>query len=362
MPAQLCSFDFSSLPPSISINLSAPPSLQFKSFALSSNAATMSNASSQAYRAGVRESSGNGSSNARRVENPIPPLQPNDESIRILLEGRKIANMDEKYNAIKAVYANRGALIVYLEGIREGSSSDFAQINWGNPTKLLSKASFQSKPLAKLFCDVRHSLVSILPTTVNYNGLTRALQKAIDGIHVHYDNAQRTAAVELQAEFSSQFLNIRGAEADRKYLVDGYRPTIPGLSNCISCGHGFCDEPNTNREKTIANQQKKLQYDAQAAADTARWNNGEQVMSNRNEVMQPYRKRPQPTYEQLIVHCHCDEFACTSGDGEVPTNLCPIKCIDPDTTKRYTIDINGQCLCPICSCNSCPKFFTVRFV
>ena len=319
----------------------------------------MSNASLQAQRAGIRESSGFSSNAPTRPGGTIPNLRPNDDAIRKLLEGKKIAQLEEKYKAVQAIFNQRPALAVALNAITQGSSSSFDAVEWGSTRGFPAKSKFNAKSLADLLCDVRNALATILPSSVHHSGLPNVLRTPLRKISEIYESARMTAATELQVQFSSQFLNITGERADRKYLQDGYKPTVPGLSDCICCDHGWCDEPNENILKAARNARKKAAYDVQAEADSAAWANGQQVLSVRGEVMTQGRKRPDPKYEQLEIHCQCRNFRCLTSDGAVPSDQCPINCIDPDTNARYKIGTDGSCLCPICSCNSCPSFFTV---
>ena len=136
-------------------------------------------------------------------------------------------------------------------------------------------------------------------------------------------------------------------------------PVLPGLGDCIFCDHGYVDESDANRGKNERNTNKRAAWIAQGNIDLATWASGGTVYNGRNEPMAEGRKRPEPKYEQLFMTCHCTEFGCNTGEGDVPVDQCPIKCIDPATGIRYVIDqINGECQCPICRCNDCPRFYT----
>jgi hypothetical protein len=94
-----------------------------------------------------------------------------------LLEGKKISQAAaEKYKVVKSIHTVRAALAAVLESITPGSAATFNGIDWGNPVRLPVKSHFNAKSLANLLCDLRHALRKILPTTVNYNGLSRQLQ------------------------------------------------------------------------------------------------------------------------------------------------------------------------------------------
>ena len=324
----------------------------------------MSSASNQALRAGIRESNGTGSSvaaprNANSANLPLPRLQPSDESIIAQISKKTIANKERKFDIFKNVYNNKAALAAHLESLSAGSSAQLNSINWNDHnSKLKAKSNYSAPFLAQAIADIRQSLQPILPPSVNHTGLLASLKPVVAAVDTLYNQAQHVAATELESEFSSQVLTLSGPDASRRYLVDGYRPTIPGVEICMICGDGYIDEPNSNRVKAQRNQTKQAQYQSEAAADEAAWSRGEVVRNNKGEVMKEGRKRPEPKYKQLLLQCYCDEFGCTTGEGDVPTDQCPIKCIDPQTGKRYELDQNHNCLCPLCRC-PCKAAYTV---
>ena len=320
----------------------------------------MSNAAHQAQRANARESAATNSNAPTTERHHIPRLRPNDDEIRSVLEGKKIAQVDEKYKAVESIYNGRTALAAFLNDLPGESSLLLDQIDWNDTSRgFPKKQKFNAKSLANLLCDVWNALVPILPSTVHHNSVpTVALKKSLKTIDDIYKNARAAAATDLQALFSSQFITLRGPDRDRKYLQNGYLPSIPALRRCLCCGHDNGDEPNENIARIQRNNQKKAAHNAQIESDKAAWASGQEVRNARNEVMTEGRKRPDPKYETIIIVCHCEEFSCTTGDGPVPTDQCPIRCIDPSTGNRYSMDINGSCTCPICLCE-CSVAFTV---
>lgn len=124
----------------------------------------MSNASlHQAQRAGIRESSGFSSNAPTRPGGTIPVLRPNDDAIQKLLEGKKIAQLEEKYKAVQAIFNQRPALAVALNAITQGSSSSFDAIEWRSTRGLPAKSKFNAKSLADLLCDVGNALSQWTP-------------------------------------------------------------------------------------------------------------------------------------------------------------------------------------------------------
>ena len=139
-------------------------------------------------------------------------------------------------------------------------------------------------------------------------------------------------------------LSTKGPKRDRKYLQNCYLPSIPALRRCLCCDHDNSDEPNENRARMQRNEQKKASHNAQILSDNAAWASGQEVRNARNEVMTEGCKPPDPKYEVIIIQCHCEEFSCVTGDsdGPVPTDQCPIQCIDSSTENLYSMDVNGS--------------------
>ena len=180
-----------------------------------------------------------------------------------------------------------------------------------------------------------------------------------------YENASHTVSTALQAKFSSQFPKVTGPEVDRRYLEDGYIPPAAvrpdgTVDPCFCCGHCFWDEPNENKAKVTRNLDKRARHESKVANDAALVAAGGVPLTEKGKPMQEGRKRNDPTYELLLRHCHCWQFLCMSMCGPVPSSECPTNCIDKSTGLRYGFDpVSGECLCPICQCDSCPRFYTV---
>ena len=143
--------------------------------------------------------------------------------------------------------------------------------------------------------------------------------------------AEQTGSMELNAKFSLQFVCVRVEERHRKYLVEGYLPTIEEMRTCLRCNHEFTDEPNSNRIATASNLQKIAGHEAQLATDRAVEANSSVVMTSRGNPMQVGRKRSEPKYNSLILNCHCGQFGCSTNEEPVPPQECPIGCIDDKT-------------------------------
>jgi len=115
----------------------------------------MSGAAGQAFRAGTRESAGNGSSNlsnavtANNDTSSIPNLEPDGKSIKALLQGQRVIDKTAKYNIVKGVFEVRGQLQQSLEDIRVGSSANLQAIIWNaitNGTKM--RAAARTRPVS----------------------------------------------------------------------------------------------------------------------------------------------------------------------------------------------------------------------
>jgi len=231
---------------------------------------------------------------------------------------------------------------------------------------LKSKGSYNADFLGQVLYDLYTATTIVAPRSSHFSGLLQDQKLAVTTLHTRVACAIRDASTAIQSEFSSQFLSsnqLKPGEYDRPYLQNGYRPTVQEMADCICCNHPFCDEPNSNRTAVENNRQARATHLAQLASDQRTWDAGGTVYNQRGTAMQRGRKRNDPKYEVLLINCHCPQFGCTTREGAVPEKECPIRCIDPATGSRYGTDpMSGDCLCLICQCNDCPRFFTVSYL
>ena len=115
----------------------------------------MSNASLQAQRAGIRESSGFSNNAPTRPGGTIPQLRPNDDAIRKLLEGKKIAQLDEKYKAVQAIFNQRPALALALNASRKDLHHLLTRLNGGVLGDSLQSPNSMPNPLQICFAMFR---------------------------------------------------------------------------------------------------------------------------------------------------------------------------------------------------------------
>lgn len=205
----------------------------------------------------------------------------------------------------------------------------------------------------------------ISPLSIHFTLLSPEQQTFVRELYNVVDRATHEEHVEENNKFSNAFIHAASlppGEYDRPYLMNGYLPICLEIRKCITCTHPYCDEPNSNRVAQQSNEAAKMRYDAQCASDQNAWDRGESVYNTNGVVLKEGRKRPPPQYAQLILNCHCEQFNCSSDVGVVPERECPIQCIDESTGERFAMDQNGMCLCHICACTGCPRFYTVSLV
>eukprot|EP00956_Cyclotella_meneghiniana_P039409 scaffold171479_cov33-Cyclotella_meneghiniana.AAC.1 len=317
----------------------------------------MSSAAARAIRAGIREGSGSGAvggaaAGGQSSNHPeIPSLIPSDDAVIKNLQGRTILKLDEKYHLFRSFYELCDAFVHSLQAISLNAAQEFNAIEWSG--KLLKKypADFLGKALFLIY---QATKVVRPSNTANYNRLTIAQQDAITSLHKSVRIAISDASTTLNNSFANSFLSASSlppGEYDRKYLENGYVPTVSGYERCLCCGFTYCDEPNSNRAAILNNEAKKARYDAQLLEDEQKRQRGEVVLNNKNVPMADGRKRTGPKYETIFTHCHAGQFSCSTEVGDVPESECPIKCIDPNTGERYFVDLHGNCQCPVCQCD-----------
>lgn len=193
--------------------------------------------------------------------------------------------------------------------------------------------------------------VALSPDTRHARTLSETARKPLEELHRLLQTAEQNASQELEKNCSSKFFKLSGAKLSRKFLQNGYLPVHEAKRKCISCHHvGSIDEPNTNITAHTNNATKEVGYERQAIRDQEAWERGDNVLNNKGETMAKNRARPRPTMEVLTQECHCAQQHCTTNEGDVPTNQCIMKCIDPATGSRYGFNERNFCLCPMCLC------------
>ena len=115
-------------------------------------------------------------------------------------------------------------------------------------------SAYSINALGTYIFQIRLALRAIDPRSQDHTSLAPRVKSAVEHVHTLYKNASHMVATALQSKFSSQFPGITGPELNRRYLKDGYIP--PSLIRPdgtvelrFYCGHGFWDEPNSNKPK-----------------------------------------------------------------------------------------------------------------
>ena len=181
----------------------------------------MSGASNQAVRAGIRESSGTGGNNNNAAavgnNNPLmPSLVVDDDRIVELLKGQSVAKKNQKYDAMKGIYAVRAGLSTLLSGLEPGLGTELEQINWdeknGGGGGLKGVASWAADNLGQIIFDLHHALKKVMPRAQHHPKLLQPQIQPIRTLHVMYQQALHLATTELNRQFSSQFVTLKGAD------------------------------------------------------------------------------------------------------------------------------------------------------
>lgn len=233
----------------------------------------------QAQRAGIREGNGNGSTStsgrAVNASNPsMPSLEPSSTDIVTLLKSQKIVKKDEKYALFKSVYERKTAFTAFLAELSPGASDEFVGLDCFKQA-IKQKTGYTADVLGQYLFDIRNALRLILPRSQHHFALSESMKRVVISVSVRYEQARHTATTELQSKFSSQFVSVNADEADRKYLENGYK-SVPGsgLGDCICCGHGYTDEPNSNIAAGQDNTNKRAAHEAEIASDEQTWADG----------------------------------------------------------------------------------------
>lgn len=197
--------------------------------------------------------------------------------------------------------------------------------------------------------DLYDLLQPILSNINILDSFENQVKKVLQDLKISLIEARNYARTKRHNTFFSKFIQLKGADRDRKFLQKGRLPEDEAKRTCLGCGHCAVDEPDSNDKAISNNAAGLLLHEQKKAEDEAAWANGQAVRNSKGEVMKKGRSRP---FKMEVVRqeCHCEQFGCTSRTGEVPSSECPLMCIDEATGERYGFDENGNCLCPICNC------------
>lgn len=307
----------------------------------------------QTQRANIRESSEPAAVGQGAGSNtPIcftTTLTPTAEQIKANLSLRTIASIDSKKTLLQKFIDNRGDFIEKLQSISindPNASDDFDSV----VPQALSRNNSTNAIMGPLLFGIYSATLPIAPGTRFGRSLNENLKGPLRELYHLVQVAEHQASQDLQKKFVSKFITLSGIQLTRRYLESGYLPRQQENKVCINCFHGAIDEPNTNLGIMTSNTQKQVEYERQESLDKATWDAGGEVRNTKGNVIQNGRARPRPNFGIATYECHCKQMRCTTSIGEVPEEQCIIKCIDPETGKRYGNDDNGRCLCIVCKC------------
>lgn len=127
-------------------------------------------------------------------------------------------------------------------------------------------------------------------------------------------------------------------EQQRKCKQNGCTPTDPIHKVCVSCGHQFIDEPNTDGElhDRQLEDMREFELKRQSAKEQATKNNTAPKRVTAPKLTQAHRQ------------CHCHQMHCV-GMGSTTGSPCPIKC-RKDDGRAHGTNASDTCECPICKC------------
>ena len=162
------------------------------------------------------------------------------------------------------------------------------------------------------------------------------------------NQARQDAELSLLDAADAAKVKLGPRELDRPYLVNGYKPEDPAHQCCAFCGHDYVDEPNTNRHAVEENRKRMLAHENTIKEAEAKKARGEQVVGANGK---PITRSPNPPKLLPVYYlCHCFQQHSIRHDGSDQGSTCQIKCMDPETGKKYPRDENGLPTCPICCC------------
>ena len=101
--------------------------------------------------------------------------------------------------------------------------------------------------LVTLFLCMRDEL--LCPILNNPNALAAPsghVVSQLSELKIAIDTAHSAASTKRASNFATKFINLCGADADRKYLRNERLPADEAKGSCLGCDHRSVDEPETN--------------------------------------------------------------------------------------------------------------------
>lgn len=313
----------------------------------------MSNAKRQAVRADARESAGNGGAD------PVSGggsafvfcvnLEPTPAEVATELKSHTVLKVDTKKLIAKALLDSSDTIVAKLKQLRH---DDAAEAFTRQMPQRITGDNAKNDYLATLFVLLCDSALSPLLDNPNaIQSFTDALKNHINTLKLAVGTARSAARTKRSNEYAKKFFTLKGEQRDRKFCQNGSLPQDEAKRFCLGCNHeGTVDEPDTNKGVIEDNIAKQRTAEEQAEADDAVWQAGGAVTTAKGKTLTKGRRRPAPKLGVAWQECHCEQFGCTSKNGDVPPAECPIRCIDPATGARYVDNEWGSCTCPICVC------------
>ena len=126
-------------------------------------------------------------------------------------------------------------------------------------------------------------------------------------------------------------------------------PFTPSLQYCIECGLKPKNVPIENDNCKAHNDEVNRIY-LEKMSIWSDYEERKKTDPNARKPMGMNRKPQMGRFLEPIVMCMCSTSSCVMEGSDI-SSTCPIKCINPDTGKRYPFIGSGNrryCSCPIC--------------
>jgi hypothetical protein len=162
-------------------------------------------------------------------------LEPSEKVIKEIFASKKILQKAAKYELFKKLHAAQKDLASVLSTVCQTSTAKFNGLEWGSKCK--AENGYSAEFLGGILFDAYSSLQILIPPSRHHFAVTSTpLKETVAQLGTYYGMMKHQADMDLQAKFSSKFINLNGAEKDHKYLVNGYKPH-GGDEFCICCTH-----------------------------------------------------------------------------------------------------------------------------
>ena len=184
----------------------------------------MSNALRQNQRVNIREGNGNGNGNGNNGSNGgydasltyCVDLEPSSDEVMAELKSHVIMKVGDKLAIGKDLLKHKNIIFNKLVSLGQ---KNLANLFIGALPKDLKGARGKNGFLVTLFLRMRDEL--LCPILNNPNALADLsghVVTQLSELKLAVDNARSAASTQRASTFATKFINLRGADADRKYL------------------------------------------------------------------------------------------------------------------------------------------------